>query len=99
MHHTGGEGALRHHHILDNFIFLVQQNDLELLALQPREQRHIILGNVAAGAKLYQPPPWRARRRRPSSKAALISQAFAGPMPCTRSSSLILALLTASRSS
>src|SRR4030095_14129449 len=65
MHHTGGEGALRHHHILDDLIFLVQEDDLELLTLQPREQWHIILGNVAAGAKLYQPTPL-ARQPPPS---------------------------------
>src|SRR5262249_22189106 len=57
MHHTGGGGDPRSHHTPADLIFLVQQDDLELLALQSREQRHIILSNVAAGAKLYQPTP------------------------------------------
>src|SRR5215510_7820274 len=71
MHHTGGEGALRYHHIPDDFIFLVQQDNLELLALQPREQRHIVLGNVTAGAKLYQPTPLTCQTPSPQLKSCL----------------------------
>src|SRR4051812_19933946 len=71
MHHTGGEGALRHHHILNDTIFLIQQDSLELLTLQPREQWHIILGHISAGAKLYQAPALARQSPPPQLKSRL----------------------------